>query len=282
MGQAGDAAKGAASGAASGALIGSMVPGIGTGIGAAAGGIVGGIGGWFGGGSSKPKVDVEYKGYDQATQQIAAAAQAAQARRAAQLQGQYRLDPGQMSETRAGALGVANRLGAIASGQQAGAGELAVNRQLSAAQAAQVAQARMARGGNAALAARTAARNQADIGLAGASQAAQAQMEDQQAANAQLGSLYSSLYGQDANVAAQNAQLGQQAAIENLRAEMAQRGMNDAQQMNAIQQRLAWEQSQVNARLAKEGLPPQQSFAGNLLQGAGGLALAYAGQQKAG
>jgi hypothetical protein len=87
-----------------------------------------------------------------------------------------------------------------AMGQQAGAGELAVNRQVGQATAAQQAQAMMARGQNAALAARNAARNTADIGTTGAGMAAQAQMSDQVNAQNQLSQLLNAQRGQDINI----------------------------------------------------------------------------------
>lgn len=275
MSRAGDTASGAASGAATGAAVGSIVPGWGTAIGAGVGGVVGGIAGYLGSKKEK-KVNTDFRNYNWSTEMLGDQAFTAQGRKAPTAQGTFQLDPTQMAQSRAGMLATAQRLGDVASGRQAGAGELAVNRQLGQATAAQIAAARASRGGNAALAARAAARNTAELGLAGAGQAAQAQMQDQQAANAQLGSLYGQMYGQDAQVAQQNAQLGQQASLANLQAELAQRGMNDQQQIAALAQMLGWDQAQVAAKLAEANKPTQPSVMSNVMMGAGQIAAAYA------
>jgi hypothetical protein len=206
----------------------------------------------FGGDAAKG-IDAKPQHYDAATAQLGQAAAAA-ANRAAPRIGGAQLAGGPQDQARAGMLGVANRLGAIASGQQAGAGELAVNRQVDAANAAQISAARMARGGNAALAARGAARNQADLALSGAAQASQAQMADQQQANALLGQTYGQLRSGDIDFASQNAQLGQQAQIENMRAQLAQTGMNDQQQIAALGQQLGWDQAKIQAELQRAGI----------------------------
>lgn len=238
------------------------------------------------------KIDEKPKQYDQATGmlgQIASGAQnrAAPVAHAAQLGPAAQLATGQMDQTRQGALGTAGMLGQIASGQQAGAGELAVNRQMGQVAAQQMSAARSARGAGAALAYHNAMRNTADAGLAGAGQAAQAQMADQQGANAQLGQLYSGLYGQDASVAAQNAQLGQQAALQqgqfqqqtnlaNQGASLQQQQMNDAAQIAALGQQLGWDQATINAQIAKsqnKGMLP------DLLK-AGGAAAAAASDER--
>jgi hypothetical protein len=261
------------------------------------------------GGKATAGIDAKLGHYDQATNQLGQIAQNAQGRAAptaaatvagrTQLGAPAQLATGQMDQSRGGMLGVANRLGGIASGQQAGAGELAVNRQLGQANAAQQAAARMARGANAALAYRNAARNSADLGLQGAGLAAGAQMQDQQAANAQLGQLYGGMYGQDANVAAQNAQLGQQAmlqqgamdqqatlanaqagntvALANLQAQLAQSGMNDQQQLAALGQMLGWDQATLQAQLAKAQIAANdKGLLPGLLQVGGQIGAAYA------
>lgn len=164
--------------------------------------------------------------------------------------GASQLNASNMSQSRAGLASTANNLGAIASGQQQGAGQIAVNRQVGAAQAQQAAQAQAARGGNAALAQRNAARNQADIGLAGAGQAAQAQQSDQLTANQQLGSIYGNMYGQDANVANQNAQLSQQAALANQNANIQEQGVN----LNALGQVTSDQATRANAEHGEAGI----------------------------
>lgn len=241
----------------------------------------------FGGGASKG-LPTGPSTYDASTAQLGQIAQGAAGRQAPQAQA-YQLGPaaqlanGQTNQSRAGMYGVANSLGAIASGQQAGAGELAVNRQVSAATAAQAAAARMARGANAALAYRNSARNTADIGMAGAGQAAQAQAADQQAALGQQAQIYGSAYGQDANVAAQNAQLqqqqmvqqgqfGQQASLANQQATLAQTAMNDQARIQALGQQLGWDQAQIDAQMKAAGVKAaDQGAAGGLLQSGGSL-----------
>ena len=193
-----------------------------------AGGIVGkgndfhyqGAHDWLFGGTATKGINTQLGGYDAAQAQLSqlGQAQAPTAQAAA-------LDRTQLDQSRAGLMGVTNRLGAVAGGQQAGAGELAVNRQLGQANAAQVSAARMAHGANAALAYRNAMRNQADMGLAGAGQAAQAQMQDQQAANAQLGQLYGGMYGQDTAVAQANANYQQQTNMANQQAALQSRAL---------------------------------------------------------
>jgi hypothetical protein len=173
--------------------------------------------------------------------------------------------------------GLADRLGMMATGQQAGAGELGVNRQVSQATAAQQAAARMARGANAALAMRNAARNTADIGLAGAGQAAQAQMLDQQGANAQLGGLLSGMRGQDIGVASQNAGFQQQANLANQNAQLQQTGMNDQMKLGLLANMLGWDQAALAAALGKAGIAASdKGIMPGLLQG-----LASAAAQKA-
>lgn len=284
----GSAATGAASGAAAGAALGPW--------GAAAGGLAGGLYGLATGGQTghthfwdvvgkvppdqwaAHQAELEKgpvpAGTQLANDTLARLATTAQQRQAPQIGG-MQLDLGQANQSRQGVLDTAARLGGIASGQQAGAGELAVNRQLGMALAQQTAAARMAHGANAAIAARNAMRNQADAGLQGAGLAAQSRMQDQGQANAQLGSLYGNLYGQDAGVAAQNAQLGQSAQLANLQAAMQQSGMNDAMQLQALGQMLGWDQQTINAHLA--AIQQQQvdqnkpNIGASLLQNGGAL-----------
>lgn len=272
------------SGALTGGSIGSTIlPGWGTVIGAVAGGIgnaatggkLTGSGSKGGGGPGAPGaaggIVPRPEQYDYAHQQYAnILGQAAPTIQGAQIQ------PWQVSQGRAGMLDVAGRLGGIASGQQRGAGEIAANAQLGRATAAQTAAARMAHGANAALAYRNAARNTADIGLAGAGMAAQARLQDQGQANAQLGQIYGSLYGQDANVASQNAQLAQAAQLANQQATM----QTQAQRIQALGSMLGWDQATINAQIAQTNAAiaqqhennNQPNFLGNLLQGAGQIA----------
>lgn len=208
---------------------------------------------------------------------------------AAQLGPAAQLDGSMQADARNQMGGVASQLQRIMSGQQAGAGELAVNRQVGQATAAQQAAARSSRGANAALAARQAARNTADIGVAGAGQAAQAQMQDQQGATSQLGSLLGGMRGQDIDMASQNAQLTQQQRVQqgafnqqtglaNQQAQLAQTGMNDQANLGYLSQLLGVDQAQLNAMLAKQQIALQdKGHLGSLLQGAGTIGAAAAG-----
>lgn len=236
-------------------------------------GWLGDLGNYVFGGQASSSIDPKLQHYDAATGQLGQIAASAAGRDAPTVQAQQ-LNAGNLNQSRAGLMGVAGNLGSIASGQNAGAGELAVNRQVGQATAAQTAAARMAHGANAALAARNAARNTADLGLAGAGQAAGAQMQDQQAANAQLANVYGNLYGQDTNVAGMNAQLGQQAALANQNAQLTQTGMNDAARIQALGQQLGWDQARIQAEIAKAQVQTQDKGIFGGLLAAGGQVLA--------
>ncbi len=224
--------------------------------------------------------------YDRTVANAAYDAEGAQGRQAAQMQA-TQLDGGMQNQSRQGQMDVTNRLGAIASGQQRGAGEMAVNRQVGQATAGQLAAARSARGANAAMAYRNAARNQADLQLAGAAQARQAQMADQQGANQQLAGIYGQMRGQDIDYASQNAQLGQQANQANLSAQLQQRQMNDAYQQAMLDQQFRWQQqpisnalqaAQVNASAKGGGLLGNMANAAGVgLAGAAGAGILTGG-----
>lgn len=161
----------------------------------------------------------------------------------------------------------AGQLQKIASGQQQGAGELAVQRQIQNALAAQQAQARMARGGNAALAYRDAAQQQAGVGLQGAGQAQQAALQDQQAAQGALANLTGQARGQD---------LG--AAQQNLDSWLRTQGLNDAQRQAMLGAYGQMDATQLQAALAAMGAATsQQGMLGGLLNTAGQLGAAYFG-----
>lgn len=228
------------------------------------------------GGDATNGIDSAPKQYDAATAQLGEIASTAQSRRAPVFSA-AQLNMGPQDQSRQGMMDVAGRLGGIASGQTAGAGELAVNRQLSSIQAAQNSAARGARGATSALAYRNAMRNQADAGLAGAGQAAAAQMADQTAANQTLTGLYGTMRGQDIGVAGDNAQLTQQANIANQGAQLTQQQMNDARQIAALGQQLGWDQARINAELAKAGIAMNdKGILPGLIQGAGQALAAYA------
>lgn len=210
--------------------------------------------------------------YDRTVSNIATDAEGASGRSAPTMQ-TTQLNGLQQDQARQAQWDQAQRLGQISSGQQRGAGEMAVNRQLGQAAAAQISAARSARGANAALAYRNSARNQADLGLAGAGQAQQAQMADQSAANQQLAQAYAQIRGQDLDYAGANAQLGQAAQQENLRAQLAQTGMNDQRQQALLQQQLAWQQAPIDNQIrAAQAQGGNKGMLGGIL-GAAGLGL---------
>lgn len=157
----------------------------------------------------------------------------------------------------------AGQLQRIASGQQQGAGELAVQRQVAQQQAAQQAAARMARGQNAALAYRNAANAQAGIGLQGAGQAQQAALSDQQAAQQQLAGVLGQARGQD-----------QQIQLANLDAQLRMQGMNDQQRMQYLQSLMGMDANQLQAQTAMASNASPGMFPA-LLQTGGALAGAY-------
>ncbi len=150
-----------------------------------------------------------------------------------------------------------------ANGQRQGAGELAVQRQAGNAMAQQTSAAQMARGANSALAARTAARNNASIGVNAAGQAGIAQMQDQQSAQNQLGGLLGSMRGGDIQTAGANqqAQLGQQQL-----------------QLGALAQMLGIDEAALRQDLAKRGIDAgDKGNLGTILQIGGQIGAASAG-----
>ncbi len=174
------------------------------------------------------------------------------------------MDTGQYNQTRGQEGQLAGMLFSQANGQTPGAGEMAVNRQVNNAQANQTATAQMARGANAALAGRTAARMNADLGVNGAGQAAQAQMQDQTNARSQLGGLLNNMGGQAIQVAGANqqGQLAQQQA-----------------QLQGLAQMLGVDQATLNAALSKAQAQMQdKGMLGSLLQVGGQLGAAALGR----
>lgn len=149
-----------------------------------------------------------------------------------------------------------------ASGQRQGAGELAVQRQAGNAMAQQTSQAQMARGGNAAMAARNAARNSANIGTNAAGQASIAQLQDQQAAQGQLSGLLNAQRGQDIQVAGANQQ-----------SQLAQQ----QQQLGALAQMLGVDQAELQAAMAKANTnAADKGMLGSLLEVGGKVGAAAA------
>lgn len=191
------------------------------------------------------------------------------------------MDTAPQAQFRQGQYDLAQRINAIGSGQKMGAGELAAMRQGNRAVAQQQAFARMQRGGNSAMAARDAARNAGNIGLATAGQAQQAALGDQMAANQLAGSLYGQGREQDIGLAGQQAQLAQQrnltqaqlnqsTSLANMQAKLQQMGMNDQAALAYMAQIHGISLEEMQARLAQE-----QATLGNkgifpdLLQAAG-------------
>ncbi len=208
------------------------------------------------------------------------------------------IDQNPQAQFRGMEMGLANRLQGVASGQQAGAGELAVNRQIGQALAAQQAQARGARGAGAGMAALSAARNSGDIGLAGAGQAAQAQMSDQANANAQLAGVLGQGRGADIGMATSQAGFGQQmgmanmnalnqatsqqgqmnqaTSLANLQAQLQQTGMNDQAIAQYMQQLTGMNANEMQARMQQEQSMAGQSGLVGSLMSAGAPILASA------
>lgn len=190
-----------------------------------------------------------------------AAGQYAQGQLGSNLGGRQ-LDYGQSNEARGQMMGLANQLSGVANGTQKGAGQLAVEREMGSAQAAQQSFGRMARGANAALAARQAARNTADLGVAGAGQAAMAQLQDQTAARAQLGGLLGNVRGQDLQTQGLN---------------QSQMQANDSAQLGYLSQLLGVDQQSLAAAIAQQQVAQgDRGNLGRLLQGAGQLGMMYA------
>lgn len=188
------------------------------------------------------------------------------------------------NQFRTGQMNLANRLEGIASGQQQGAGELAARRAANAAIAQQQAMARMQRGSGAAMGAREAARNSANIGLAGAGQAQQAALQDQQAANAQLAGVLGQGRQGDmqiglANMDAQNQRIFQQAGLNqatslaNMQARLQSMGMNDQATLAYLAQLYGMDAAEMQARIQQEGIE-----AGSIQPAMGPAIMGQAGQ----
>ena len=209
------------------------------------------------------------------------------------------LDPSQMNSARAQAQQVADMQMRIATGQQAGAGELAAQRQAVRSAAQQQAFAASQRGGNAALAARTGARNMADIGVNAAGQAQQAAITDQANAMGQLNQNLGTMRGQDidaanananlkqsmnlANLSAENQRVFQQAGLDqstslaNMQARLQTMGMNDQAALAYLSQLMGVNQAELAARMGQEQVAlGQKGFVGDLLATGGQVAAAAA------
>lgn len=182
---------------------------------------------------------------------------------------------------------LAQRLGAVASGQQQGAGELAAQRQAGNAIADQQAMARMSRGSGAALAARGAATNAANIGTTAQGIAKEAALQDQAAARGQLGQVLGQGRQGDLSTAINQAQLDQQAglagagaqnqmSLANLQAKLSTMGMNDQATLGLMSQLTGLDLAELQARLEAEKLrqgiaSSDNGIAGDILTAAGAI-----------
>ncbi len=139
-------------------------------------------------------------------------------------------------------LALAGRLEGVLNGTQMGAGEMAARREGNRAIAQQQSFARSQRGGNAALAARGAATNAANIGLNTVGQAAQARASDQQMATQTMAGLLEQGRGADIGLATGQAGLTQQQGLANMDARnqaiFQQAGLNQATSLANMQARL--------------------------------------------
>jgi hypothetical protein len=177
--------------------------------------------------------------------------------------GAPQMNTGQSDQARGQQQQLAQMLFQQANGQRQGAGELAVQRQANNAMANTTSAAQMARGANSAMAARNAARTNADIGVNAAGQAGIAQLQDQQSAQNQLGGLLGMTRQQDIGVAGANQQ-----------GQLAQQQL----QLQALAQMLGVDQAALQQDLAKRGLDMQdQGMLPSLLQIGGQIGAAAAG-----
>lgn len=200
------------------------------------------------------------------------------------------IDPALQAQMRQRQMTLADQLAGIGAGTRKGAGEMAVGRQFQQGLGAQLAAARMARGANAALGARSAARNIGGMTVDAAGQSAQAALGDQAQAQGLLAGLLGQGRQADIDLAAQQAGLQQQAGLANQQAQnefaladqaakLQQMGMND----QAIAQYLAslynMDATQMAAKLGLlQGNQNQQGLLGDLLQMGGTLGAAYIGK----
>lgn len=206
-----------------------------------------------------------------------------------QLGAAAQVDPTQQAQFRAGQMQQIGQLQGIASGQQQGAGEMAVNRQLSQALAAQHSAAASARGANAMLAGREGARQAANLGVTGAGLAQQAAAGDQMNAQGLLAQALGQGRGQDISLAGQNAGFNQErmmgqgqidsaTQLANLHAQLTQNGMNDQAALAYLSQLTGMDEANLRAQLGEQQVMAGQrrgGFLGDALQAAGGLMGGY-------
>lgn len=195
---------------------------------------------------------------------------------------------------RQGQVQLADRLSSIASGQQAGAGELAARRMTDRGIAQQAGTAASMRGSNAALGALSAARGQTDIAAAGMQQAREAALQDQQSAMGQLGQVYGQGRQGDiqvglANMDAQNqrtfqqAQLNQATSLANAEARLRMQGMNDQAINQYLGQLYNVDAAEMQALLEQDKMRVAQrseGYGADLIAAAGPVAAAAASDRR--
>ena len=211
-------------------------------------------------------------------------ANAAQLGQAAQLAG------GPQDQVRSGQMGLIGQMQGVVDGSRMGAGEMAVQRQAADAASNQFAQQNMSRGANAPGAARAAARSIGMLGTNAAGMGREAALADQMNARGQLAGLLGSTRGQDLDLAGQNAAFQQQRMLQqggfnqqtnlaNQASQLQQRGMNDQYGLGLMGEYRNLSAAELQARMARAGMLPQdKGMLGDLMQ-MGGTALAsYAGR----
>ncbi len=140
---------------------------------------------------------------------------------------QQQINQGQSNQERAAQLGLQGQLQAAAAGQGPSVANLQLQQATQQNLKAQMAAAASMRGGvNPALAQRNLGLQGAATGQQAAAQSAMIKMQEQQAAQANLGNLLSGVRGQDINMAQTQAQLNQQAALQNAAQRQAAFGQN--------------------------------------------------------
>lgn len=185
------------------------------------------------------------------------------------------INTGPQNQWRDREMSLADQLQKVASGQQMGAGEMAIRRGMNQAAAAQQAQAAMARGGMAGIAGRSAARNLGNLSVDAAGQGAQAALQDQGAARNLLAGVLGQGRGADIGIATNQAGLNQQTSLANQDAELKARGMDDQARLAYLAQMHGISVAEMQARLAQEaanmgqtGILPDLLQAGGALGGA--------------
>ncbi len=209
---------------------------------------------------------------------------------AQQLGAAAQLAGGPQDQFRQQQMGLMGQMAGVVGGQQAGAGELAVRRQANQGMAQQMGAMNMARGANAGGAARAAAANIGQMSTNAAGMGREAALSDQMNARGQLAGLLGQGRGQDLDMASQNAQLlqqrnlmqgqfGQQTNLANQQAALQQRGMNDQYGLGLMGQYAGLSQAELQARMARAGMMQQDGgMLGDLMQMGGTLGAAYLGK----